>query len=229
MSSTDPLLITYLLTGLAVGFGHCIGMCGPLVISFSIGRQGAIVTSNLLYHGGRVATYTLLGGLMAAAGSFTLVVTHIAVLQKGAMFFAGGLIVVMGLAMGGWIPHVRWFRSDCSPAAGIARIYKRLSRSSSVLVYLPIGLVLGLLPCGPVYTALLGVVRGGMEAPTIFQGIGTGMLQMFLFGIGTVPALMLVAGLADMGWLKFRDKIYKTGAILMIGLGGYFLISAVRY
>lgn len=230
MSSTDPLLIAYLLTGLAVGFGHCIGMCAPLVIALSLGRRGAApLTSHLLYHGGRVATYTMLGGVMAATGSFTLVVTHITLLQKGAMFLAGALIVIMAMAMGGWFVPLGWLGTDCGPTAAIARLFKRLSRSSSVLASFPIGLAMGLLPCGPVYTALLGVVRGGMEASGMSVGVASGMLRMFFFGVGTLPALLLVSKLADMGWLKFRHKIYKAGAIVMIGVGVYFIISAIRY
>ncbi len=218
-----------MMTGLAVGFGHCIGMCGPLTISFALSRKSDVFISLLLYHCGRVATYSLLGAAMAAVGSFTRIVAHIAILQKSAMFLAGGLIVVMGLAMGGWVPYAPWFDSRCSPSTGFAQLSKRLTRSASKWAYLPLGLVLGLLPCGPVYTALLGVVRGGMEAPGMHQGVALGMLQMFLFGLGTIPALLLVAVLADMGWLKFRDRIYKAAALLMIGLGIYYLISAARY
>ena len=89
--------------------------------------------------------------------------------------------------------------------------------------------MLGLLPCGPVYTALLGAARAGMAANTIYQSIFAGMGLMAAFGIGTVPALFLVAKLADMGWLKARNFIYKFGAVLMIIVGLIFVIKAIRY
>jgi sulfite exporter TauE/SafE len=219
-----------LLTGLTIGFGHCIGMCGPLVISFSLSlKPGEFFVPHLLYHFGRTLTYMVMGAIMGATGSFTIVAANIAGLQKAAMFIAGGVIISMGLAMGGWIPRFKIFNVDCSPAGAFSRIFKKMSNARSVLMYLPMGLVLGLLPCGPVYTTLLGAARAGMEAPRIYHGMVVGMMLMLAFGMGTIPALFLVAKLADMGWLKYRDKIYKAGAVLMVGVGIYFIITAIKY
>lgn len=166
---------------------------------------------------------------MGATGSFAIVAANIGVLQKGAMFFTGGLIIFMGLCMTGWIPRVRMFRLNHSPGGSLVRLFSNLSRKKNILVYLPIGMVLGLLPCGPVYTALIAAARAGMAAPSVYRSIFVGAILMLAFGLGTIPALFLVAKLADMSWLKFRDKLYKIGAVLMIGVGGYFLVEAVRY
>jgi sulfite exporter TauE/SafE len=230
MSSISSLLATYLLTGLTIGFGHCIGMCGPLVISFSLNLQNKNATvPHLLYHCGRIFTYTLLGAVMGASGSFTMVAANIRSLQIGAMFFAGGLVLVMGLAMGGWIPRVRIFNLNVTPTGFTVRIFSKLSKSASATAYFPLGILLGLLPCGPVYTALLGAARAGMAATDIYQGLFQGMALMAAFGLGTAPALFIVSKLANTGWLKFRESIYKVGAVLMIGLGIFFIVGALRY
>ena len=230
MSNTDSLLLTYLFTGLAIGFGHCIGMCGPLVISLSLNLKGQKTTlSHLLYHCGRILTYGILGAIMGATGSFTIVAANMRALQIGALFLAGMLVIIMGLAMGGWIPHAAIFDAGYSPGGLMTRWFARLSRSRSGWLHLPAGLVLGLLPCGPVYTALLGAAGAGMESPGIARGMLTGMTLMWAFGLGTVPALFLVGRLADAGWLKFRHKIYKLGSLMMVGLGVYFIVSAIRY
>ena len=89
--------------------------------------------------------------------------------------------------------------------------------------------MLGLLPCGPVYTALLGSARAGMDADSVYRAMLAGMGLMGAFGMGTVPALLLVAKLADMGWLKSRAIIYKAGAFLMITVGIIFISKAVRF
>jgi sulfite exporter TauE/SafE len=230
MLSTDTLYLIYLSTGFTIGFGHCIGMCGPIVVSLSLNINNKnLIIPHLLYNSGRVITYTLIGGLMGATGSFTAVTADMAGLQKAVLIFAGVLIVVMGLAMGGWLPLGRFFGDSAGPEGFIARGFKKLSSRNSTVVYFPLGLLLGLLPCGPVYTALIGAARAGMEANTAVEGVVTGMGLMFAFGVGTIPALILVARLAGMGWLKSRWIIYKTGAVLMILMGIYFIVKAVRY
>jgi hypothetical protein len=44
-----------------------------------------------------------------------------------------------------------------------------------------------------------------------------------------VVALLLIAKLTDLGWLKRRDVIYKISSVLMVIVGVYFVIRAVRY
>jgi uncharacterized protein len=230
MSSIDSLLAAYLLTGITIGFGHCLGMCGPLVISFSLnlGQRNATVP-HLVYHCGRILTYTALGAVMGATGSFTIIAAHIRGLQIGAMLFAGGLVIVMGLAMGEWVPQIRILNLHGAPFGRLSRTFKKLSQSTSTMSYLPLGLMLGLLPCGPVYTALLGAARVGMAASHIRQGMFTGMALMAAFGLGTVPALFILGKLANTGWMKFRNNFNKAGAVIMVVLGIYFIWTAFRY
>ncbi len=230
MLSTDILALVYLATGFTVGFGHCIGMCGPIVVSFSLSLENRnIYLPHGLYHAGRVLTYTILGGIMGATGSFTAVTAHMAGIQKGVFIFTGLLIVVMGLAMTGWLPSGKFFRDYYDPVGFISRGFKKLLSKTTTPAFFPVGLLLGLLPCGPVYTALIGAARAGMEIPSPAGGILTGMGLMFAFGIGTIPALILVARLAGMKWLKKREIIYKFGAILMIIMGLAFIIKAIRF
>jgi hypothetical protein len=181
-----------------------------------------------LYHLGRIITYAILGGVVAAAGSLTMVAANIESIQKGVMIFSGALIMLMGLVMAGWLPFGKIFGDYSTPGGTISKGFAKLLKVKSTMVYLPLGLLLGLLPCGPVYTALLGAARTGMEGNTIYHGILTGMGLMAAFGLGTVPALFLVAKLADLRWLKSRAVIYRVGAILMIAVGIIFIIKAIR-
>ena len=205
-------------------------MCGPIVVSLSLNlKDKNLLLPHLLYNSGRVVTYGVLGGVMWATGSFTLVAAHIAEIQKGAMIFAGVLIIIMGLAMSGWISFGQVFGNSYNPGGFISKGFRRLSQIKSPAAYFPIGLLLGLLPCGPVYTALLAAAGAGMEAAGTLDGIIKGMGVMICFGLGTVPALFLVAKLADMGWLKKREIIYRIAAILMVAVGLYFVIKGIRY
>ena len=230
MLSTETILLLYFSTGFTIGFGHCIGMCGPIMVSFSLNlKEKSILVPHLLYHCGRIITYAIMGGLVAAAGSLTMITANIDKIQKGVMIFTGGLIILMGLAMAGWIRPGRIFGDHFGGGGMISKGFNRLLNVKSALVYFPLGLLLGLLPCGPVYTALLGAARGGMEGTTVYQAVLNGAVLMAAFGLGTVPALFLVARLADMGWLKSRAIIYRIGAVLMIIVGFLFVIKAIRY
>jgi len=222
--------LVFITTGFAVGFGHCIGMCGPIVVSLSLNlKNRSIFLPHLLYHSGRIVTYGVLGGVMGVTGSFTRVTACIAVVQQGVMILAGLMIVVMGLAMSGWIPLGRIFGDHYNPDGLITRGFRRFSQIDSTKAYFPLGVVLGLLPCGPVYTALIAAVRIGMEASNSAEAFLYGMGLMGSFGLGTIPALVLVAGLANIGWLKSRDVIYKVGSVLMIAVGIYFMIKGINY
>lgn len=230
MLSTSPLWLILLVTGFTVGFGHCIGMCGPIVVSLSLNLKGQrVFLSQLFYNGGRVTTYTILGGLMGLTGSFTIVASNIASLQKIVMIFAGIIIIILAFSMIGWIPLGRIFSDDYNPNGIVARGFKRLSGPRSPLAYYPLGLLLGLLPCGPVYTALIASAAAGTQSTHPVQGVLNGAGLMLLFGIGTVPALLIVGKLAGLGWLKSRKIIYEIGAALMILVGIYFIIKGIRY
>ena len=230
MWSTETIYFILFSSGLTVGFGHCIGMCGPIVASLSLTLKGrGVIVPHLLYNTGRITTYALLGGVMGATGSFTSVAARIASLQKGVMILTGILIIVMGLAMAGWIPLSSIFAEYYNPGGLLSRTFGRLSETRSTVTYYPLGMLLGLLPCGAVYTALIAAARAGMEAQTTFKGCLIGGGLMLSFGLGTIPSLLIVAKLADLGWLKRRDIFYRISSVLMVILGIYFIVKAIKY
>ncbi len=231
MLSTSSIYILFFTSGVTIGFGHCIGMCGPIVISLSLNLKGApSVWPHLYYNGGRTLTYGLLGAVVGGMASFTRFAESIDGLQKGAMVSAGVIIVLMGLAMTGWVRTGVIFRAAPPVGTFISGIFKRLlQKKKHPLMYLPLGLLLGLLPCGPVYTALIAAARSGMEADTTLGGVLSGAGLMLCFGLGTIPALFLVSRLTDLRWLRYREKVYQVGAVLMMAVGMYFIWNGVRF
>lgn len=230
MSSTDSIYLVFLAAGFSVGFGHCIGMCGPIVASLSLGlKERNRLAPHLLYNLGRTTTYTALGAVMGVTGSFTGLAAHMAEFQKAVMIIVGILIIFMGAAMTGLLPTSRLFAAEFFPTRMAARGFQKLSQSRNTFGYFPLGLLLGFLPCGPVYTALIASARSGMDAGSPWTGALSGAAVMFSFGLGTIPALLLVAKLTDLKWLKARETIYRIGGVMMIGAGIYFLIKGIYY
>jgi sulfite exporter TauE/SafE len=68
-----------------------------------------------------------------------------------------------------------------------------------------------------------------MESTSPLEGLFTGMGLMLAFGVGTVPALLLMGKLTDLKWLKSREIIYKIGSGLMVIVGIYFVIRGIQY
>jgi len=226
----DKLTWVFLTTGFTVGFGHCIGMCGPIVISISLNlKDKNTIWPHVLYHAGRVTTYSLLGGIMGMTGSFVMVTSEIALIQKGVLIFAGVLIVFMGVLMSPWLNSVPCLNDGTGVQAFFSKTFGWMVRLKPTLAYFPLGLILGLLPCGPVYTTLITSARAGMEAPDIYTGFINGMVLMFAFGLGAMPALVIVGRMAKIGGFKHRQIIYKAASIIMVAVGIYFIIKGIRY
>ncbi|HQU74904.1 MAG TPA: sulfite exporter TauE/SafE family protein, partial [Calditrichia bacterium] len=74
-----------------------------------------------------------------------------------------------------------------------------------------LGVVLGFIPCGLVYAA-------GAKAATSGGAI-SGMLTMLAFGLGTVPALLMVGLGAQSVSAKFRYQVFRFATLLVIALG----------
>lgn len=158
---------------------HCVGMCGPLVLSLPLhgldaaGRWKAIA----LYHGGRIGIYSFGGLLFGLLGH--------------RIYLAGwqqGLSILLGVAILAQLLFRRYGRQGWMPArmgscyAHLQRWMGRLWVSPSTGRFLLMGLANGLLPCGMVYLAIAAALTTGSA--------GMAMGFLFFFGLGTLPLLL---------------------------------------
>jgi hypothetical protein len=166
---------------------------------------------------------------MGVSGSFLTTVAYIEDFQKGIMIFAGIVIILMGLGLAGWLP-LAWLTRRTDPtlsAPATFFINKMRSVFSGNLpngAFFPMGMATGLIPCGLVYTALITTARAAMEAQNPVIGGLKGMLLMLLFGLGTLPALVLFGKLVNVIGIKMRARLYKLSALVMIAMGVLFLV-----
>lgn len=182
---------------------HCVGMCGGIMLSQSLSKEStnkfdAIIPA-VLYNIGRVISYTILGGIIGALGSvFTLSIKA----QAGMQIFAGVFMLMMGFNMAGFSTfrkfHIKLPHAAC----------KAKTKSGSPFI---VGLLNGLMPCGPLQTMQLFALGTGSAVK--------GALSMFVFAAGTVPLMLAfgaVSGLLSKGYTK---KILKFSGVLIIVLG----------
>ncbi|MBI4687859.1 MAG: sulfite exporter TauE/SafE family protein [Nitrospirae bacterium] len=212
-------------SGLLGGFGHCLGMCGPLVASYSVAFKGTGLASHVLYNLGRISTYTLLGGLAAMTASFIGIAGHI---QRLVMTTAGIVIVLMGMGLAGWLPAIPFLRNQEILASNFIKKFKNIpSEGLTPGSFYLLGIFSGFMPCGLIYTALITAARAGMEAGNHFLGFLNGITIMLLFGLGTMPALLLLGKVMNAIGAQMRLRLYRLSAILMIIMGIIFIVRSL--
>ncbi|MBI1950212.1 MAG: sulfite exporter TauE/SafE family protein [Acidobacteria bacterium] len=176
-----------LLTGLAFS-GHCVLMCGafPAALKGDTAgasgsrRPGRNVALQLLYHAGKTWAYVLLGVAAALAGA------RLQSLRLPLGVGAGALLIVAGasrLLPSSALPGVRRLLL----AAPLCEAIAAMLRGPRPFYAFVVGIFNGFVPCGAVYAMLLHAAALG--------SLPAAGLSMLCFGLGTVPALLLV-GLA---------------------------------
>lgn len=219
LTGADNLLI--FMTGLLGGFGHCIGMCGPIVASYSIsGKAGAgrpyfmsLLLPHLLYNAGRIMTYTLIGGAMGFAGSILNIAGRLSGIQNAISLAAGIFMILMGIGILGLPGNMSWLEKHNT---FILKKGQRLLGAGSFLKYFPLGLLFGLLPCGFSMAAFAASAGTGSTA--------SGMLLSFLFGLGTMPSLFIFGMAASFISSKLRGLFYRAAGATVIIMGILFLL-----
>jgi sulfite exporter TauE/SafE len=209
------------MTGLAGGFGHCIGMCGPLIGTFSLRDSSLTIPgrflAQLLYHSGRILTYGFIGALMGFAGSFVNVAGTLVGIQNGVMIAAGTVMVLMGLAIAGIAGGTGWLERYNRP---VLRAAGTVLEGTSLGRYLPLGLLLGFLPCGLSYTIFVAAAGAGDPL--------AGLALALAFGIGTVPALVLFGVVVGYLGTKLRGAVQRAGGVVVIIMGAHFIVKGIR-
>jgi sulfite exporter TauE/SafE len=196
---------------------HCIGMCGPLAIAFSHTKDNFPLTkfvSGFSYNLGRATTYGFLGGVFGLLGSFFF----IAHLQKVLSIVLGVLLI---------LSFIFQLKSFTSIQFGMLNKYYVLIQQSihnlmrKRFKYHPfvLGLANGFLPCGLVYLAIAGALSYG--------GLISGMMFMFVFGLGTIPALFFFA----MGYqflpANFQNKLKVVTPFISLVFGCYLIYRGI--
>jgi sulfite exporter TauE/SafE len=204
--------ISMLILGL-LGSGHCVGMCGPLVLALP-GRSGKRMP-HLWYHLGRVVTYGAVGGVMGGIGGILTgaggegALHRLAGIQIGVSLAAAGFLLGFGLIRLGLLQEPEWLNA-LSPERipGFRGVMGKTLEADSGLNYLAIGLMLGLLPCGLSYAAFTRALTAG--------GFAEGSLLALAFAAGTVPCLLLLGTGFSAIAKRFREPSDLLSGVLMI-------------
>ena len=214
MTDLLPLLSAALLAGL-IGSAHCLGMCGGIsglfAVNASVTSMRRQVPFALAYNVGRIASYAVLGIIVASAGS--VIVKASPQVAVGVRILSGVVIILVGLKVAFDIRVLNAIeKTGAALWSRIAPAAKGLVPVTSLPRALGLGLLWGWLPCGLVYSVLLIAATSAEPA--------SGALIMMTFGAGTMPAMVMTGlGAARLSRLM-QDRGTRMGlGLLVVALG----------
>ncbi|WP_008310563.1 sulfite exporter TauE/SafE family protein [Leptolyngbya sp. PCC 6406] len=229
----DLVLVASL--GFLGSFGHCLGMCGPIAIAFSLsapsdspqanptGRDSAPsrwqqLGFHLALNLGRLCSYMLVGAAIGGLGSVLVAGGTMAgvgsPLRRGIALATGLLLIWFGLRQvaPSLLPRLPFLH----PLQGaihnrLQGAMARMSQGNRWWTPALLGLGWGLVPCGFLYAAQI-------KAAATSSVLG-GAATLGAFGLGTLP--MMVAVGASSAWLS-RDRasqLFRLGGWITLGIG----------
>lgn len=209
-------LITPITIGL-VGSFHCIGMCGPIAVSLPLKNHNysAKITGGLIYNIGRSLTYGALGAIFGFLGHGI----KLAGFQQWMSILLGVILILSVLFPYIFNQKLNLNTLTTGYAGRLINNLRKLFATRSYSSLLGIGLLNGLLPCGLVYVAVAGAINTNQAL--------AGATYMVLFGLGTIPMMLLVSLTGNLVGTKLRASLRKMVPYFIVFLGLLFILRGL--
>lgn len=204
----QPLSFALLfIAGTLTGF-HCAGMCGALVVGYTVkaaAEGGSKYLTHLYYGVGKTLSYTVIGALFGALGA---IVAFTPFMRGVAGLVAGVFLILFGLSTLRVFAPLARFRLR-TPGFIMRWVGGALRRNSNPFV---IGLLNGLMIiCGPLQA--MYIMAAGTGDPV------EGAKMLFVFGLGTLPLMMGFGFLASALSRQFAPKLVRASGLIVVALG----------
>jgi hypothetical protein len=200
-------------------FGHCIGMCGGIVIAYSSRKVDAHWSAfmqgfaHLVYSFGRITTYVMLGAIFGAIGG----VAQFNGYTTAALTITAGMFMILaGLSLLGKLEFLTKLEHSFSGSKWYQEAFREVLRSKSLYSFYILGLLNGLLPCGLVY--FFAVTAASTGSPL------WGALVMLIFGLSTIPALFSLGFFTQLLTKSSLRKVMMNLASIIVILFGLYTI-----
>lgn len=205
--------ITSLIIGLVASVSSCLAVVGGLVLSLSATvSQDKIsdVKPMMLFHGGRLVSFAVLGGVLGAIGSaIGISFTLTAVLG----IFASVIMIVLGLNLIGLFE-----KNVITLPSGFFSFFRKVEHKTIAPFLVGVGTFF--LPCGFTQAMQVAALSSGSFL--------AGLLIMTAFALGTLPMLALLSfGSASFAHSKYAPLFFKSAGVMVIGLGVFALLAGL--
>jgi sulfite exporter TauE/SafE len=217
-----------------LGSLHCLGMCGPLVMAYSVHIKSpepwAVYRSSspwvkgffhhLAFHFGRLTTYGTLGAL--AAGLLNIAGFNLYLTVRGGVILTGGiLITLLGMVFLRVIALPDLFaRFSSNPGIVWNRFLPTLFQYPGSISKIALGMASGLLPCCLSASMLV-------KAATT-ENMAAGFMTMVAFGLGTVPTLLFLGISASLFTLRTKRIGERLAALAVIFMGLILIFQGAK-
>ncbi|HEY5551637.1 MAG TPA: sulfite exporter TauE/SafE family protein [Opitutaceae bacterium] len=194
------------------GTGHCIGMCGAFAVAAGAGPGGGIMLllRQVSYQLGKSTAYVFLGVLLTLAASAMSDADRLGRFGEVLGWIVGGVMILGGAAqLSGFRIGPRAER--LLGGGGFCATVFAAARAPTLARSLLVGWVNGFLPCGLSFAALLFMAQFGSVLDTT--------VGAYVFGLGTLPGLWLVAGIGQRFSTRHRVAWVRFAGVALIALG----------
>ena len=208
---------TAFVIGIIASLSTCMAVVGGLVLSMSatFAKEGDKIKPQLMFHGGRIVAFFILGGVIGAIGSaFTLGTTG--------TFALGLIIAIVMIILGINLLDVFPWAKRLQPAMPkfISKRAHGVSNLSHTLTPLLVGIATFFLPCGFTQSMQVAALSSG----SFISGMGL----MFAFALGTLPMLALLSfSSVSFAHSKHAPLFFKSAGVVVIGLGIFALLAGL--
>ncbi|GHU50756.1 hypothetical protein AGMMS49975_02440 [Clostridia bacterium] len=187
---------------------HCIAMCGGINLSQSVNNNSERkpLQDALGYHAGRIVSYTVIGFIVGAIGS---VISFSGGARGVVQIAAGVFMVIMGLNLLGIFPSLRKLAPKMPKP--VVLLFAKLSSKTNNKGSWYVGLLNGLMPCGPLQVMQMYALSTGNPVK--------GAVSMFLFAAGTLPLMFGLSALSSFMSKKFTRTMLTASGMLVAVLG----------
>lgn len=199
-----------------LGSMHCVGMCGGFV-AVARNAGGGALRAHVLYHAGRLLTYTTLGAISGYLGARLDDNVALLGLQHLSVYLTAGLLIVFGVSSffsGGYQAKHSGVVQKFATAFNVLLAFGQRHGVSRAFM---LGACSTLLPCGWLY--------GFVAVAAISGGLLGGAATMFVFWLGTLPALSFLAEFIAKLVARFGLSASRAVSVLLIVAGVWALLS----
>jgi len=207
--------VTSFIIGLIASVSSCLAIVGGLILSLSakVAQDESTKTSKrqfVLFHGGRLVGFAILGGLLGLLGeAIGVSFTFSAILG----IIASCVMILLGLNLTGVIK-----KNKVTLPTGIFAYFRKVEHSTFAPMLVGVGTFF--LPCGFTQAMQVAALSSGSFL--------SGLLIMLSFALGTLPMLALLSfGSVSFAHGKHAPLFFKSSGVIVMGLGIFALLAGL--